>query len=137
MFLKSGIMENVFLNNTEAQLIDAKNKIKELEEKIAELENQLEDKQYTIDSIENNMSSHYVENWSVTDSDGNVGEFSGNIRWIKGGGLLFYEDGTNFEGDWDLNGEIMDGVLFDTDSGDVITKWDCGLEVEEDQDNNN
>jgi hypothetical protein len=121
-------METVFSNNT-----DATNKIKELEAKIEYLTVELKEKQDTINAIEENMESFYVENWTITDSNGKKGSFSGNIYWIKGSGLLYYKNGTYFEGDWDSIGEINYGELRRTYTDDVITKWIDGEEVEDEE----
>lgn len=115
-------------------MVELKNKIKELEEKVAVLESELKDKEYEISAIEKNMDSFYVENWTVVDSNGKKGCFSGNIYWIKGTGLLYYKDGTCFEGDWDSIGEINYGELRRTYTDEVITKWENGIEVYEDED---
>jgi len=123
-------METVFATSTnhEIELIDAKNKIKELEKKIADLTYQLE---YT---IKENMNSQYVEDWTFIDTDGKKGDFSGIISWIKCSGLIFYKDGTKFEGDWDSSGEINDGELRNTHSNELITRWVDGVEVDEEED---
>jgi hypothetical protein len=78
------------------------------------------------------MKSQYVENWTFIDADGKKGDFSGNMCWIKCSGLIFYKDGTMFEGDWDSTGEIVDGELRYTYSDDLITKWVDGEEVDSD-----
>jgi hypothetical protein len=94
------------------ELIEAKNKIEELEERI--------------ECIESNLGLHsaYVEYWK--DSDGN--EFSGSIYWTKNSGMLYNRDRTLFEGKWDYDGEIMEGELTDLD-GDVLEKWEGGEEI--------
>jgi len=76
------------------------------------------------------MKSQYVENWTVTDSYGEKGEFSGNIYWIKGEGTIFYKNNTIFEGDWDSTGEINDGELRGMHSDEVLAKWECGIEMD-------
>jgi hypothetical protein len=132
-------METVFkksINNPEMELIEARNKIKQFEEKILNLTHELEEKKDTIKAIEDNMKRLYVENWTVTDSFGKKGEFSGNVYWVKGSGMLFYKDGTIFEGCWESTGEILHGELCNTYSGDLIKKWDCGEEVEEGEEDN-
>jgi hypothetical protein len=137
MCKETRIMETVFAkttNDAEAELIEAKNKIKELEEKIKYLECDIKDEKETISAIEKNMDSFYVENWTVVDSNGKKGSFSGNIYWIKGSGLLYYKNGTYFEGDWDSIGEINYGELRRTYTDDVITKWENGEEVYDDED---
>ena len=116
-----------------SELDEAKNKIKELEQKIATLEAEVKDERCTISAIEENMESFYVENWTVTDSRGKKGSFSGNVYWIKGSGLLYYKDGMYFEGDWDSIGEINYGELRHTYTDDIITKWEGGEEVYEDE----
>ena len=121
------------MQTSSSELEDAKNKIKELEQKIAMLEAEVKDEKCTISAIEENMESFYVENWTVTDSRGKKGSFSGNVYWIKGSGLLYYKDGTCFEGDWDSIGEINYGELRRTYTDEVITKWEGGEEVYEDE----
>jgi len=114
----------------ELELTDAKNKIKDLETKIADLTKQLLEKQCEILSIEENMETQYVDGWTVKDSYGGKGEFHGTIYWIKGKGVLYYKDRTRFEGHWDSSGEIKNGELSNC-NGDVITKWEDGVELEE------
>jgi hypothetical protein len=116
-------------------------KIKELEEKIAGLEKQLADKQcelddekLTISAMEKNMECLYVENWTTTDSNGKKGEFSGNILWRKGTGMCWYKNGTYIEGEWDSTGEITEGELRHTYSDEVITKWEYGEEIDQEED---
>ena len=112
--------------NTE--LIEAKNKIKELEEKVKFLD-EMFSKQV---SIESNLESHsaYVEYWK--DCDGN--EFCGSIYWTKNEGILYNRDTTRFEGIWDFDGEIKEGELTNR-AGDVIEKWEDGEEIlESDED---
>jgi hypothetical protein len=114
--------------NTE--LIEAKNKIKELEERVNFLD-EMFSKQV---SIETNLESHsaYVECWK--DCDGN--EFCGSIYWTKNEGIIYNKDRTRFEGKWDLDGEIKEGELTDR-GGNVIEKWEDGEEIlqfEEDED---
>jgi hypothetical protein len=111
-------------------LIQAQNKIKQLEEKVAIVEREVLEKQCHIASIESNMKSQYVENWNVTDIDGEKGEFSGNIYWIKGEGTIFYKNNTIFEGDWNSTGEINDGELRGMYSDEVLAKWECGIEMD-------
>lgn len=112
------------------EFIDMQNKIKELEQKISKLESQLQEKNHTISDIEKNMTSQYVENWTTTDIDGKKGEFSGNMYWIKGEGLLFYKNGTHFDGSWDSCGEFIDGQLVRNSDLEVIAKWEQGVEIE-------
>ena len=111
------------------ELIEAKNKIKELDEKIKWLECEIKEKTETISAIEDNMETLYVENWTVTDKNGK-GEFSGNICWIKGGGIVFYKNNTIFEGSWDSTGEITEGELRGTYSDEILTKWEYGEEID-------
>jgi uncharacterized FAD-dependent dehydrogenase len=122
------------MQTSSSELDEAKNKIKELEQKIAILEAKVKDEQNAVKEIEENMKSFYVENWTVTDSCGKKGTFSGNIYWIKGSGSLYYKNGTYFEGDWDSIGEINYGELRRTYTDDVITKWEGGEEVYEHED---
>jgi hypothetical protein len=117
-------METVFQTSVD-ELSAEKNKIKELEEKVRWLETELHDKEKTILAIEQNMERLYVENWTIKDR----GTFSGNVYWIKGGGILFYDDGTRFEGDWDSTGKITDGELYFTHSGELVTRWENGKEI--------
>jgi hypothetical protein len=116
------------------EFIDTHNKIKKLERKIIELESQLQEKCIMISDIEQNMTSQYVENWTITDTDGEKGEFSGNMYWIKGEGLIFYKNGTHFEGSWDSTGEIIDGELIRNSNSEVISKWECGVEIGDEDD---
>jgi hypothetical protein len=116
----------------ELELTDAKNKIKDLETKIADLTQQLLEKQYEMVSIKENMETQFVDGWTVKDSYGGKGEFHGNIYWIKGEGILYYKDRTSFEGDWDSSGEINNGELSNC-NGDVITKWEDGVELGEEE----
>jgi hypothetical protein len=111
-------------------LIQAQNKIKQLEEKVAILESEILEKQSHIESIESNMKSQYVEDWTMTDSDGKKGSFSGNMYWIKGEGMIFYKNNTIFEGNWDSTGEINYGELRETYSDEVLAKWECGIEID-------
>jgi len=113
----------------ELELTEAKNKIKDLEIKITDLTQQLLEKQYEIIYIEENMVTQYVDGWTVKDSYGEKGEFHGNIYWIKGEGILYYKNRTRFEGDWDSSGKIKNGELSNC-NGDVITKWEDGVELE-------
>ena len=71
-------METTFQPPTD-EIIEARNKIKELEEKINWLETDNKDKMRTISIMEKNMERLYVENWTVTDSDGKKGVFSGML----------------------------------------------------------
>jgi len=128
-------METVFATpskNVDVELFEAKTKIKTLENKIVALEMQVKEKVREIDAIEKNMTRQYVEDWSVTDSDGKKGAFCGNIYWIKGGGILYYNNKTHFEGDWGSTGEITNGILFDY-YGDTIAEWEDGVEIEEEE----
>ena len=129
-------MDTVFepSSNREIEIVDPKNKIKELEEKIKWLESEVKEKTETISVIENNMEQFYVENWIVSDQDGEKGEFSGNIYWIKGEGTMFYKDNKMFEGSWDSKGEIIDGELRGTYSDELLAKWEDGEEVDLDED---
>jgi hypothetical protein len=117
-------METVFQTSFD-ELSSEKNKIKELKEKVRWLEIELHNKEKTILAIEKNMERLYVENWTVKDR----GTFSGNVYWIKGGGILFNNDGTRFEGDWDSTGKITDGELYITHSGERVSRWENGEEV--------
>ena len=99
---------------------------------------QLQEKQYIIEekteeisAIKDNMESFYVENWTVTDSNGKKGEFSGNINWVKGSGIIYYKDKTYFEGCWYDTGEIDSGELRHTHTDALIKKWEDGEEVYE------
>jgi len=112
------------------ELAEARNKIKELEEKIRSLECDIEEKDETISAIEQNMTSQYVEDWTVTDNYYGKGRFSGNMYWIKGEGMVFYQDKTMFEGSWDSSGEITDGELREIYSHELLAKWEHGEEVE-------
>jgi len=123
---------SIFTNNSDTELI---NKIKNLEEKITILERNLSEKECTISEIENNMKRQYVDGWIVTDSEGIKGNFSGNIYWIKGDGILHYKNGNIFEGDWDSIGEIVDGTLSNR-KGEILRKWDDYEELSEIVDNN-
>jgi len=127
-------MDTVFESRID-ELADARQKIKELEDKIRWLECDIKEKEETISAIESNMENCYVENWTITDSDGKKGEFSGNIYWIKGEGIVFYKNNTIFEGGWDSTGEITDGELRGTHSDEIIAKWECGEEIDLDEDN--
>ena len=127
-------MDTVFAepsNNIVFEFLEAKSKIKTLEDKIVALEMQVKEKVCEIDAIEKNMTRQYVEDWSVTDSDGKKGAFCGNIYWIKGGGTLYYNNKTHFEGDWDSTGKIVDGELFDCHDN-LVTKWVDGVEFDDD-----
>jgi hypothetical protein len=117
-------METLFQTSFD-ELSSEKNKIKELEEKVRWLEIELHNKEKTILAIEKNMEVLYVENWTVKDR----GTFSGNVYWIKGGGILFNNDGTRFEGDWDSTGKITDGELYITHSGELVARWENGEEI--------
>jgi hypothetical protein len=105
-----------------AELIEAKNKIKELEERIKFLDEMFHEKV----SIESNLGLHsaYVEDWK--DCDGN--KFCGSIYWTKNEGILYNRDTTRFEGIWDFDGEIKEGELTNR-AGDVIEKWENGEEI--------
>ena len=120
--------------NKDYELTEAKNKIKELEEEIKLLKCDLDEQTETIKAIEQNMENFYVENWTVTDSNGKKGRFSGNICWIKGGGVLYYNNGTYFEGVWDSIGEINYGELRRTYTDEIITKWEDGEEIDLEED---
>jgi hypothetical protein len=122
-------METVFQASPD-ELVEARNKIKELEQHIRYLECDIEEKKETIAAIENNMSNQYVENWTVTDSNGQKGEFSGTMCWIKGDGIIIYKNNTIFEGSWDSTGEIIDGELRGTYSDELLTKWEDGEELD-------
>jgi hypothetical protein len=122
-------METVFETPT-YELVKAMEQIKQLEEKINRLEHEVKEKDNTISAIEKNMERLYVENWTVKDKDGKEGTFSGNVYWIKGGGIVFYKNSTIFEGDWDSTGEITDGELRETYGDYVIAKWEAGEEIE-------
>jgi hypothetical protein len=111
-----------------AELIEAKNKIKELEKRVKFLDEMFSEKI----SIESNLELHsaYVENWKDCDRN----EFSGSIYWTKNSGILYNIDRTRFEGEWDYDGEIMEGELTDC-AGNVIEKWENGEEIlESDED---
>jgi hypothetical protein len=105
-----------------AELIEAKNKIKELEKRVKFLDEMFSEKI----SIESNLELHsaYVENWKDCDRN----EFSGSIYWTKNSGILYNIDRTRFEGEWDYDGEIMKGELTDR-AGNVIEKWENGEEI--------
>lgn len=120
------------------ELAEAKNLIKQLEEKIRWLECDIKGKTEMIDEIKNNMSCEYVENWSFTDSNGKKGRFSGNMNWIKSSGMVFYEDKTIFEGGWYYNGDIDYGELRGIYNDKLIAKWEDGdeIEPEEEEENN-
>ena len=120
--------------NQENELTEAKNKIKELEEEIKLLKCELDEKTKTLKDIEYNMSSTYVENWTVSDNNGKKGEFSGNMYWIKGEGMVFYKNKTILEGSWDSTGEVIDGELRGTYNNELIRKWENGLEVDLEED---
>lgn len=120
-------METVFETPID-ELAEARNKIKELEEKIRSLECD------TISAIEENMTSQYVEDWTVTDNYYGKGSFSGNIYWILGEGMVFYEDNTTFEGSWDSSGEITSGELRGTHSDKLLAKWQDGEEIDLNED---
>jgi len=128
-------METVFETptNRDTDLLEAKEQIKQLENQITDLKKQLTEskwnlieKESTISQIEKNMASQYVEDWTCTDIDGKAGRFSGNMYWIKGEGMLYYKNGTHFEGSWDSEGEIIDGELISNRNLEVLEKWDCG-----------
>ena len=120
--------------NQEYELTEAKNKIKELEEEIKLLKCELDEKTKTLNAIEFNMSNTYVENWTVSDNNGKKGEFSGNMYWIKGEGMVFYKNKTILEGSWDSNGEVIDGELRGTYNNELIRKWENGVEVDLEED---
>jgi hypothetical protein len=110
------------------ELTEAKNKIKELEEKLSHIKNQLKQANYLIkekeafiSDIEKNSRLDWVEGWK--DADGN--KFYGNISWVKSDGTLDYSDASKFEGEWLLNGEFYQGELIDR-SRKVIEKWEDG-----------
>ena len=103
-----------------------------LDEKNQQMFSILVDNDNNISAIENNMKRHYVENWTVTDSNGIPGNFCGNIKWIKGGGTIHYINRTYFKGAWDSTGEITNGTLFNH-MHDVIKKWKYGTLVEDDE----
>lgn len=129
-------METVFETAID-ELVEARNKIKELEEKIRSLECDIKEKDETISAIEENMTSQYVEDWTVTDNYYGKGRFSGNMYWIKGEGMVFYQDNTLFEGSWDSSGEITDGELRETYSDELLAKWEHGEEIAINEDDSN
>jgi hypothetical protein len=128
-------METVF-QTPHDELLDARNKIKELEEKIRSLEYNIKEKNETISDIEKNMTSQYVEDWTVTDNYFGKGRFSGNMYWILGEGMVIYENKTIFEGSWDSTGEITEGELRRTHSDKVLAKWEDGEEIDLDEESN-
>ena len=120
-------------------LVEAKNKLKQLEEKNAKLEAQVEDlksqvedlkhqvaeKDRVIADIEANMTRDYVEQWTTDE-----GEFTGGIYWVKGEGTMYYKNKTYFEGSWSSTGEIIEGLLCDARNRNVIERWENGEIVE-------
>jgi len=126
-------METVFQTPPD-ELLEARNKIKELEEKIRSLEYNIKEKNETISDIEKNMTSQYVEDWTVTDDYSGKGRFSGNMYWILGEGMVFYENNTIFEGSWNSTGEITEGELRGTHSDELLAKWEDGEEIDLDDD---
>ena len=75
--------------SADMELIETKNKVKQLEQEIAFLKSDLQEKLQFISNIEYNLGEHHawVDNW--TDSEGN--EFTGSIYWTKKRG--FFEAG--------------------------------------------
>ena len=127
------------LKKTNKQLLECiesfKKTNKQLYEYLDEKNHQMANTEFhytsVMSDIENNMKRHYVENWTVTDSNGVPGNFCGNIKWIKGAGTIHYINRTYFRGVWDSTGEIKYGKLFNH-LHDVIKKWKNGTLVEED-----
>jgi len=113
----------------EHQLAEAQNKVKELEEKIFRLENEVRDKNDTIFNVEFNLEQHtaWVDNW--TDADGY--EFTGRIYWTKRAGSLKQGYASYFEGEWNVEGNIVEGEL--TEYGEVVEKWEDGELIEEEE----
>lgn len=126
-------METVF-ETPNSELVEARNKIKELEEKIRSLECDIKEKEETISAIEENMTIQYVEDWTVKDNYYGKGRFSGYVYWILGEGMVFYEDNTTFEGSWDFSGEITEGELRGTHSDKLLAKWQHGEEIDLNED---
>ena len=110
------------MSNNEVELIETKNKIKTLEEEIVDLKKKLE-------TIENNMNSKYVGNWVVVDSYGE-GRFYGDIYWAKSKGEIIYDNQKRLEGNWDLNGNIMNGKLYSKDNHSLLREWINSKEIE-------
>jgi hypothetical protein len=113
-------------------LVEAKNKLKQLEEKNAKLETQVEDLKSQVEDlkdqvadIETNMTRDYVEGWTTDE-----GEFTGGIYWVKGEGTMYYKNKTYFEGSWSSNGEIIEGLLCDARNRNVIERWEDGELIE-------
>ena len=121
-------------NEIVSVLLEAKNKLKQLEEKNAKLEAQVVDlkkqvaeKDRVFADIETNLTRDYVEEWTTDD-----GEFTGGIYWMKGEGTLYYKNKTYFEGSWNSAGEIIEGLLCDCRNRNVIERWEDGELVEGD-----
>ena len=125
-----------YINSFKTRIESLKKTNKQLLEYLDEKNHQMVNTEFhytsVMSDIENNMKRHYVENWTVTDSNGVPGNFCGNIKWIKGGGTISYVDRTYFKGAWDSTGEITNGTLFNH-MDDVIKKWKNGTLVEEDE----
>jgi len=112
------------------ELEQTKNKVIELEKKVALLEEKIKEKDDVIFNIQFKLedSTAWVENWKDSDGD----EFTGSIYWTKRNGSSRQGYSTYFNGEWDLQGNIVEGEL--TDNGEVIEKWEDGQLIEEEKD---
>ncbi|MCX8482948.1 MAG: hypothetical protein ORN50_05155, partial [Crocinitomicaceae bacterium] len=102
-------VESQTMLSADMELIETKNKVKQLEQEIAFLNSDLQEKLQFISNIEYNLGEHHawVDNWK--DSEGN--EFTGSIYWTKKEGSSKQGYATYFEGEWDLAGDIVQGEL--------------------------
>jgi len=154
-----------FTNETQSNeivsvLLEAKNKLKQLEEKNAKLETQVEDFKSQVKDLESQVKDlksqvedfksqvkdleSQVEDFKsqVADIEANMtrdyveewttdeGEFTGGIYWVKGEGTMYYKNKTYFEGSWSSAGEIIEGLLCDARNRNVIERWEDGELVE-------
>ena len=86
-----------------------------LEKRLSEKHNELSYVKAENSCIKENMALSNVKHWK--DSDGV--DFSGSVYWIKNEGTACYEDGTYFQGEWDIDGVINNGLLYN-DKGEAI-----------------
>jgi hypothetical protein len=101
-------------------------KIKELEKKITQLERFIDNsKSFNLSQ----MGTAYVEGWIYEG-----GEFAGRIHWIPDDGIYYPGDDTQYEGDFNLEGEYNTGTVSNKYNSDDILQEYIGGDIIFDKD---